>query len=396
MPIPLKPNPTEVSGSRSHWSPAVIVGTFRRRHAAQANSTKHVRPPCVRSDNSVMPIRPVACTALAAALVMVCSAPARAQLYESVGTRAQGMGGAFVAVADDATASWWNPAGLATGAYFNVVVERGRTTEPADPTSDVNAEAAAFRSGVTGFSVAFPALGLSYYTLRVSEIGPSVSASMNSSGEQGESARDARSLSYRQFGVTVGQSLNNHFVVGSTVKLVRVGAASATVEPGRDALDAADDLGVPVRTSPGLDLGAMATFRRVRVGMSIRNVKEIEVGTEADPIKLKRQARAGLALFAGTHSFIDGITAALDVDLTRTETRFGQVRHVATGAEAWLFGKHLGVRGGFAANTSGERRPTTSVGVSVAPWSGFFVEAASTKGRDESLSGWITSLRLTF
>ena len=49
--------------------------------------------------------------------------PASAQIYETVGIRAQGMAGAFVAVADDSTATWWNPAGLATGAYFSGIVE---------------------------------------------------------------------------------------------------------------------------------------------------------------------------------------------------------------------------------------------------------------------------------
>src|SRR5438094_8616567 len=37
----------------------------------------------------------------------------RAQTFDQVGERAQGMGGAFVAVADDASAIYWNPAGLA-------------------------------------------------------------------------------------------------------------------------------------------------------------------------------------------------------------------------------------------------------------------------------------------
>ena len=69
-------------------------------------------------------------TAFAAGLIAGTALPANAQIYEIVGTRAQGMGGAFVAVADDATATWWNPAGLATGAYFSSVVELGRTTEP--------------------------------------------------------------------------------------------------------------------------------------------------------------------------------------------------------------------------------------------------------------------------
>jgi len=43
-------------------------------------------------------------------------APAGAQVpvETSGGTRALGMGGAFSAVADDATAAWWNPAGLSS------------------------------------------------------------------------------------------------------------------------------------------------------------------------------------------------------------------------------------------------------------------------------------------
>ena len=44
-------------------------------------------------------------------------APASAQ----VGTRASGMAGAYVGVADDATAVYWNPAGVATGALVSVV-----------------------------------------------------------------------------------------------------------------------------------------------------------------------------------------------------------------------------------------------------------------------------------
>src|SRR5262245_65286847 len=102
---------------------------------------------------------------LAAAALVVSCHPARAQLYESVGIRAQGMGGAFVAVADDATAGWWNPAGLASGALFNMVIERGQAEAP----SDLQPIDPARREGATGFAIAFPALGLSYYTLRISE-----------------------------------------------------------------------------------------------------------------------------------------------------------------------------------------------------------------------------------
>ena len=64
----------------------------------------------------------------------LCWAPpdrARAQTFEAVGTRAAGMGGAFVAVADDASAAYWNPAGFAAGNIFTMVLDR--SSSEADP-----------------------------------------------------------------------------------------------------------------------------------------------------------------------------------------------------------------------------------------------------------------------
>src|SRR4029077_19959913 len=90
---------------------------------------------------------------------LLLAAPAAAQPPDAVGVRAQGMGGAFTAVADDATAAWWNPAGLAGGSYFSSVLEYGHLPNPTDKT-------------VKGISIAFPALGLSYYRLPISEMRP--------------------------------------------------------------------------------------------------------------------------------------------------------------------------------------------------------------------------------
>jgi hypothetical protein len=50
-------------------------------------------------------------TACAAAFLLVTPVLVSAQPYEMWGTRAQGMAGAFVAVADDADATWWNRRG---------------------------------------------------------------------------------------------------------------------------------------------------------------------------------------------------------------------------------------------------------------------------------------------
>src|SRR3979409_710448 len=102
----------------------------------------------------------------ACALILFAPSLASGQSYEGVGIRAQGMAGAFVAVADDATASWWNPAGLATSASFaDFVVEAGT-------------------GGNRGVALGFPSLGLSYYRLNISQIQPSGSTAPGDSSRQ--------------------------------------------------------------------------------------------------------------------------------------------------------------------------------------------------------------------
>ena len=52
--------------------------------------------------------------------------------------RALGMGGAFVAVADDASATYWNPAGLVTGSVFSAVAEVARGDFEGAPVAGAN------------------------------------------------------------------------------------------------------------------------------------------------------------------------------------------------------------------------------------------------------------------
>src|SRR5262245_11642446 len=96
-------------------------------------------------------------------LSLTLAAPASAQTTSGVGVRAQGMGGAFTAVADDASAWWWNPAGLAGGPFFNALLEFDRPDTSTDDT-------------VRGFSVAYPALGATYYRFPLRHIRLSTSA----------------------------------------------------------------------------------------------------------------------------------------------------------------------------------------------------------------------------
>src|SRR5258706_3483533 len=175
----------------------------------------------------------------ACALILFAPSLAPAQSYEGVGVRAQGMAGAFVAVSDDATATWWNPAGLATGLSF------------VDFTAEID------QHGGRAVAVGFPSLGLSYYHRNISQIQASNSTETPGSDRQDLGAAGSRlsvveSVGVDQMGVTVGQSFGGHLVIGSTLKLVRAKS----------------------NTRADLDIGALATLGFVRLGIVLRDVSE--------------------------------------------------------------------------------------------------------------------------
>jgi len=62
-------------------------------------------------------------------------------------------GAAFVAVADDATASWWNPAGLARGAFFSSQVEYGSMRQPDTDRDATGLPRSAWQNGVRAIAV---------------------------------------------------------------------------------------------------------------------------------------------------------------------------------------------------------------------------------------------------
>ena len=134
-------------------------------------------------------------------------ASASAQVFEDVGTRARGLGGAFVALADDATATWWNPAGLALGPLFTGIVERDFPTDPN-------------QASALGVAFAVPSLGLSYYHVRVSAVPLPGSAGPVASVRQDQGvAASLPTFVINQAGATIGQSVGGHLVLASALKL---------------------------------------------------------------------------------------------------------------------------------------------------------------------------------
>jgi hypothetical protein len=74
----------------------------------------------------------------------------------------------------------------------------------------------------------------------------------------------------------------------------------------------------------------------------------------------------------------------------------GDERHLATGVEAWLANRSIGLRAGVGVNTVGESRRSGSVGLSVGLRSGFFLDGQLTRGSDQARNGWGFGLRVTF
>jgi hypothetical protein len=293
------------------------------------------------------------CAGLFFVFLVLAPQAANAQIYESIGIRAQGMSGAFVAVSDDATTTWWNPAGLASGGYFNGLVEFDRVENP----TSTRARAVALN---------IPSLGLSYYRLTLNGM-----RLTDPTGPASASREDQGVLS--QFGATVGQSVGAHLILGSTLKLVHA-------------------LG---ETRADVDAGAMAAFGRIRLGVAVKNLRTPEFSEGLRQFELSRQARAGASVKAGLSNRAE-ITAAIDADLTTTPTVVGDERHLATGVEAWLANRSVGLRGGVGMNTIGESRRSGSVGVSVGLRGGFYLDGQLTRGSDKARNGWGFALRVTF
>ncbi len=283
------------------------------------------------------------------------SAVASAQTTDVIGIRAQGMGGAFTAVADDATAWWWNSGGLAAGPFLNGLIEFAR---PHTSTSE----------SVRGISVAYPALGFTYYRLPLRQIRISASTESSAINRQDDEA------ALRVYGATVGQSFGSHLVVGTTVKILH-----------------ADD------TNVTFDVGVMTSFGPLRAGVTMHDLTEPGFGTGPTTFTLDRTARLGVALTSGKRAAIGSATLSFDADVTTThDPLFGDDRRMALGGEAWSKGNRVGLRGGVNWNRAADQGAELSGGLSFAIRSSSFVDAYVVGGDETVRHGWGFALRVTF
>ena len=259
------------------------------------------------------------------------------------------MAGAFVGVADDASAVYWNPAGLATGAILSVLATFSEEIPPKI------------------VALSLPPVGVAYY--RHSAFGRERFASaVTRPPSREEVRRSVQGLTISTVGVSLLQSLTEYIVVGATPRVVH-GADSSTFD---------------------VDAGVMIAVERVRVGVVGRNLTTPVFGE----IELPREARLGAAWGSGLPGY-SRVMVSVDGDLMSRVTPVGDRRDVAAGVETWWLDRRLGLRGGLRRSTIGAARAVAAAGVSAGVRPGLLLEAHVERGQADH-RGWSVGVRAGF
>ena len=298
------------------------------------------------------------------------------------------MGGAFVAVASDSSATWWNPAGLASGPFFDMALMRGVV--------DTDDQLPAWRQRMSGLALGTPALGLSYYRFWLTDIQPPDPTAEERPGRNtGEAGVPIHSLLASQLGVTLVQTLLPGVHTGATLKYLRgrlsAGQSDEPASPG-ELLDRGDGLsGGDTEGRFDLDLGVLATAGVVRLGARVRNALEATFG----PVRMERQTRLGVAVAPEAVGGVP-LTVAIDADVDAYTVATGRRRVVAVGGEQWFLGRRLGVRAGGRLNTVGARERSAAAGASVAVRTGWYIDGHVVRGGAADEEGWGVAARVSF
>ena len=315
-----------------------------------------------------------------AALVVLPSLAYAQQPIESVGARALGMGGAFVAVADDASATYWNAAGLATGGPAGVTIgwaDFRSGNQKGDPAL-----------GQARRHSYFSSLGTLPLGLSVARISDTRVTSVN-----GTSAT-TRSLSTSQYGLNLLQTVVEGLVVGANLKWVR-GTVSEAAGTGLSAASLFADgteTSAHSRSVFDLDLSVMADLRPLRLGLVVKNVRQPDFTNAAGiATRLPREIRGGVAVMPH-----DGLTLALDMDLDTVDLWDGPRRMIAIGGEDRLTNR-LVARAGVRWNVKDDtRRPVFSAGTSVRVSKSVWLDTHYTHGDITRDRGFGAALRAGF
>ena len=237
---------------------------------------------------------------------------AAAFLEVGVGARGVGMGNAVVAAVDDATAAYWNPAGLLRSKG------KGMMTSVQPMSLDRRQSSFSARLNLRG-ELAF---GFSWVHARVGDV-----VGRSSSGIPTGDINDAQNA----YHVAVARRLHPRLTAGAILKVLE---HEITV-PGRGGSSGRGhgfDFGFQFRAFDNTYLGA--TARNVNSELSWKVKRSSQQSTTTDDA-LPRVVTVGLA-----HRPVEGVVVAADM-------RMGNERYLNLGAE-WEINPVLTVRGGLS------------------------------------------------
>jgi hypothetical protein len=284
--------------------------------------------------------------------VLLCATNAATQSrVMHLGARAASMGGAFTGVADDSTAFYWNPAGIAFGAFLGAGIYHGR--EESDRGGSL------FEDRASGLSLEYTFMGVAFTQFR------------QSVGVDG----DQRGLDTFDVAVSVLQSLPiDNLVVAGTIHYLSGTTSLGDMESGSNSWD--------------VDLGVMYELNGVfRAGLMLSHLREARfVLPDHDRLRVPRHARAGISVRL-PQSFL----IAFDADLSTQGPSSDPWREISLGAEKGLLDRRLFIRAGLRAEAGSDlgSRPALALGAGVQFWK-LELEAAyltSTSHRDQAY--WI-------
>ena len=283
-----------------------------------------------------------------------------------VGARALGMGGAYVAVADDSTASYWNPAGLTAIKHMEVeLVQQAQESAPlALGTNDVGSQYFIMTGGMTlpdigSFGVAVLRFGVS-----------GIEQIPSSSAAQYNCATCAPPAAIGTFGtqdlallLSYARTIVPAVDLGVTAKILDGGTSGLQADPGGDGIT-----GNVSYDYFGLDLGVMVKFgeltpylKGLNLGVNLQDLLNTGVKWTDDSTAeaVDMNAKSGLA-YSLPFDFLraNHTTMALALDM---DPKYSTLIHY--GAEIW-YKDTLAFRAGMRQFTSGLQSNEVSAGAS--------------------------------
>lgn len=338
-------------------------------------------------------------------LAVVLGVPATASAVEFaiVGPRAVGMGGAGVAVTDDALATYWNPAGLAMSKTVDIrvqgsglVIDRLGVLDTVKEINDMNLNdvsnearlralvdkinqpgaslSATGAAGVYlkgylgnhafGFNVSDVATGGAFLPTPVTVTNSGSSLTVN-----GQFV--LRGLEARQAALSYAYAFADRtFAIGATAKLIQGAAYSGrlNVKGADDASAFSENLGrAKISTAWGIDIGAL--YRPAswfRIGVVAKDINQPSFDApDGSEFKLTPQVRGGIAV-----NPYSSLTLTFDGDLTSNKTFVPnqKSRVLSLGAEQTFLSQFLSLRVGALKNVEDAKStviPTAGLGIRI-------------------------------